>query len=303
MKIFITGGAGFIGSNLANYLVNQGSKVWVIDNLSNGKKENLDEKVTFIGGDLTGFQLGYFDEVKPEVVFHLAAQTSGVLSFKKPYDDMYSHVVDTFIMLQESLKHKVKHFIYTSSTTVYGDCGGCEIDRETSTYPQTYYATGKLAAEKYVQFFNTQGLSTTIYRLPNVYGPMQNLDNMDQGMVSIFLKYFLDGGPIMVKGGLDRERDFIYIDDVVNELISCILHSNCFGKIFNLVTGNSYSVLELIGILGKTLDRKEYTIQIEGGTPGDQYKVKFADGGRKDFINLNEGIKRMVEYYVPNMRK
>ena len=300
--ILVTGGAGFIGSALTRRLLAEGYNVTVVDNCSNGCKENVPEKAQFIKADLTKestYRL--LDNTAFDVVFHLSSQSSGTMSFEDPLGDMKSHLYATFSLLQLSLERKLSRFMFSSSTTLYGDTKVLPVNEDYPRNPKTYYATGKLACEEYIRFFSSQGLPTTIFRLPNVYGPGQNLKNKDQGMVSIYLSYILEGQPIIVKGSKDRFRDFIYIDDVVNGWMLAFKDDSTIGKTYNLASGKKSTVEQVLNGLKSACEQHDYPIKFCEGTPGDQLglvadisKIK-NELGFTPIIGLEEGLKLMFE--------
>jgi UDP-glucose 4-epimerase len=300
--ILVTGGAGFIGSALVRRLLTEGYVVTVIDDCSNGRKENVPKEATFIKADLLEEKIyREISNISFDAVFHLAAQSSGALSFKDPMADMKSHLYITFSLLQLSLKKKVSRFMFPSSTTVYGDTENLPVDEGCLQNPKTYYATGKLACEKYIRFFFGQGLPTTIFRLPNVYGPGQNLQNKNQGMVSIYFSYLMEDEPIIVKGSKDRFRDFIYIDDVVEGWMRAFEISDSIGETYNLASGNKSTVEQVLYELKKACGRPNYPIEFTSGTPGDQQGITFniskiqQEIGFSPKIDIREGLKKMVE--------
>ncbi len=299
----VSGGAGFIGSHIAHRLVEEGHNVTIVDNLSNGLRKNMPPKAHFIELDLSTFH--DFEALKYQTfdaVFHLAAQSSGALSFDDPRVDFKSHLVATFHLLQYCLARGIGHFLYASSTTTYGDPQYLPVDEQHSQVPKTYYAVGKRAAETYVGFHQSQGLQTTILRLPNVYGPGQNMKNQDQGMVSIFLSYILEGQPIPVKGSLDRFRDFIYIDDVVEGFHMALGNERAFGRTFNLASGNRTTVREILNGLTRACGDEAYPVEVKGGTPGDQsgmvcdVNLIEKELGFRARTSIDYGIKKTVEY-------
>lgn len=273
-NFLVTGGAGFIGSHIAKRLVSLGYKVTVIDNLSNGSEENIPSEAEFIKVDLSEEKsLSSLKNISCDGIFHLAAQSSGALSFENPLLDLKSHVMATYFLLDWCKNNGVRRFLFSSSTTTYGDPLYLPIDERHPQQPKTYYAAGKMACEAYIRFFQTIGIETTILRLPNVYGPCQNLANKDQGMVSIYLSYILENSPIVVKGSLDRFRDFIYVDDVVDAFLTALDNRTSFGKIYNVATGKKTTVREIINGLVKVCGYMDYPIEIKEGTPGDQFGV------------------------------
>ena len=300
--IFVTGGAGFIGSALTRRLLADGYEVTVIDNLSNGRMENVSQEARFIKADLA-METTYREivEIPFDAVFHLASQSSGALSFEDPMADMKSHLFITFSLLQLSLKRKVSRFMFSSSTTLYGDTNGLPVNEDCPVNPKTYYATGKLACEDYIRFFFGQGLPTTVFRLPNVYGPGQNLQNKDQGMVSIYLSYIMEGQPILVKGSRDRFRDFIYIDDVVDGWMKGFASPDTIGKTYNLASGKKSTVDQVLEGLKTACGKPDYPVEFATGTLGDQSGLVAdissiqKEIGFNPKTDLQEGLRKMVE--------
>jgi len=300
--ILVTGGAGFIGSALTRRLLSDGYEVTVVDDLSNGKKENVPAEARFIEADLleegTHHKIG---SIPFDAVFHLASQSSGALSFEDPMADMKSHLYITFSLLQLSLEKKVSRFMFSSSTTLYGDTKRFPVSEDHPRNPKTYYATGKLACEDYIRFFFGQGLPATVFRLPNVYGPGQNLQNKDQGMVSIYLSYIMEDQPILVKGSRDRFRDFIYIDDVVDGWMRGFTSSDSIGKTYNLASGKKSTVDQVLEGLKTACGKPDYPVEFATGTPGDQSGMVVDISKIQKEIGFNpktslvEGLKIMVE--------
>jgi len=302
-RALVTGGAGFIGSHLAKKLIQEGYYVFVIDNLSTGRRSNVPEAAEFIELDLSlTDSLDELRDLHLDVIFHLAAQSSGTLSFVDPHADLRSHICSTFYLLQYCLKFKVNRFLYASSATVYGDPLYLPVDENHPKNPQTYYAAGKISSEAYVNLFNSLGVNTTILRMPNVYGPGQNLENKNQGMVSIYLSFMLENSPIVVKGLPTRFRDFIYIDDVINAWIKAYKKPAAYGKTYNLASGKKSSVDDILNELVSAFDIPQYPIVFDYGTPGDQTGMLCDISRISEDLNWNPetdlktGIKKTVEY-------
>jgi len=302
-RALVTGGAGFIGSHLAKELIQSGYHVFVIDNLSTGRRSNVPEAAEFIELDLSmANSLDELQDLHLDMIFHLAAQSSGALSFVDPPADLRSHIFSTFNLLQYCLKFKVNRFLYASSATVYGDPLYLPVDENHPKNPQTYYAAGKISSEAYVNLFNSLGVNTTILRMPNVYGPGQNLENKNQGMVSIYLSFMLENSPIVVKGLPSRFRDFIYIDDVINAWIKAYETQEAYGKTYNLASGKKSSVEDILKELVSAFDIPQYPIVYDCGTPGDQTGMICDISRISEDLNWNPetdlktGIKKTVEY-------
>ncbi|MBW1740218.1 MAG: NAD-dependent epimerase/dehydratase family protein [Deltaproteobacteria bacterium] len=299
----VTGGAGFVGSHITAKLVSQGHKVIVIDNLSNGCEDNIPGQAEFIKADLS--QEKDFCKLRNlscDAVFHLAAQSSGALSFKDPLTDLQSHVMATYFLLEWSRKNGVKRFLYSSSTTTYGEPLYLPVDENHPQQPKTFYSAGKIACEAYIKLFQTMGIETTIFRLPNVYGPCQNLENKEQGMVSIYLSYILEGRPIIVKGPLKRFRDFIYVDDVVGAFLMAVDNPVSYGKIYNLASGKKTTVQEILDGLITACGYTDYPIEVRDGTPGDQFGIVCditlvkKDLGWAQRTSIQDGLAKTVRF-------
>ncbi len=301
--IIVTGGAGFIGSQMARRLLSDNYKVTILDDLSTGKKGNLPQKADFIKIDL-GIESQYskLKEVKCDAIFHLAGQSSGEASFLDPVKDCRSHVLSTVNLLEWAKKGKgLKQFLYASSMAIYGDPPSLPVDENCPLSPKTFYASAKLSAENYLRIYQSMGIPTTIFRLFSVYGPGQNLDNKMQGMISIYLSYILDRMPIQVKGTKERFRDFVYMDDVVDAWMLAYQNPKAYGKTYNLCGGVKTTVEDVIKFLRQAISDDKYLVEFLKGTIGDQFGV-FGDNKRikKDLgwspkVDIKEGIKRMVE--------
>jgi UDP-glucose 4-epimerase len=301
-QILVTGGAGFIGSALTRRLLEKGYEVTVVDNCCNGKEENVPEGVRFLKADLT--EESVYREIETfsfDAIFHLASQSSGAKSFEDPVGDMKSHLYITFNLLQLALEKKVSHFMFSSSSTLYGDAKVFPVSEDHPKNPKTYYSAGKLACEGYIRFFSSLGLPTTVFRLPNVYGPGQNLENKHQGMVSIYLSYILEGQPVLVRGSKDRFRDFIYIDDVVDGWMRAFENPKAKGKTYNLASGKKSTVEQVLDALKSACGKLDYPIEFEDGTLGDQVGMVVDiskiqnEIGFKPAVDLPTGLKRMFE--------
>jgi UDP-glucose 4-epimerase len=311
--VVVTGGAGFIGSHIARRLDETGYEVIVIDNLQTGTTDNLPRGVEFIQGDISRKKcLSALNGKTIYAVFHLAAQSSGEVSNENPGLDLKVNTLRTLQLLHWCKTHSVPRFVYASSMAVYGDVLKNPVPENQICSPLSFYGISKFSSEHYVQHFAREGLATTCFRMFSVYGPGQNMTNMKQGMVSIFLAYLLHGEEIWVKGSGDRFRDFTYIDDVVNAWCSCLENEKSYGKIYNLAKGEKTLVRDLvhkeIELFG--LDPETYPVKFEGSTPADQFGL-FADIslikrdlGWKPEVSLDEGLKKMIawvkkEYSIP----
>ena len=301
-KYLVTGGAGFIGSCVAKRLLNDGHDVWIIDNFRTGYASNVPDEAIFIQGDCSDKRT--IDSLGLEVfdaIFHIAGQSSGEISFEDPVYDINANTVSSILLLDFAVKTNCQRFIFASTMSVYGDIDERAASEDLLACPKSFYAVSKLASEHYLKVFaNTRSINFSALRYFNVYGPGQNLENMKQGMASIFLtQLFSDKTPsLVIKGSLDRFRDFIFINDVVDITVCCLNAPEAQNKIINVGTGEKTTVREILKVIMREAEI-EKPISIEGSTPGDQFGI-CADTSllksfyKKDLISFNEGMRLFV---------
>ena len=303
MKCYlVTGAAGFIGSALAKKLIDQGHEVWTIDNLSTGYRENIPSGVVFIEGACQESSvIKKLKSKKFDAILHFAGQSSGEISFDDPVYDLRTNTESTLRLINYGLEYGCPRFIYASSMSVYGVVEDNPISEEHATSPLSFYGVGKLASENYIRIYQSKGLVPTTLRIFNVYGPGQNMRNMRQGMISIYLQQLLQNESIIVKGALDRYRDFIYIDDCIAFIMHVINNEKSCGRTYNVGTGIQTTVKELLDKLMMIAGVKK-TIELKQGTPGDQKGI-FADIstaqkelGYEPRYNLDEGLDKMITW-------
>lgn len=305
-KYLITGGAGFIGSRLVHYLKNKNNKIYIIDDLSTGQRNNLrnlPKNVTFIKGDCSNPKiLDKIKKIKFDTIFHLAGQSSGEISFDSPTNDLNRNLLSTVKLAEFSVKNKVRKFIYASSMSVYGNLNYKDslANEKSECNPLSFYGISKLSSERYLKTFAKLGLNTTILRFFNVYGPNQNLKNLRQGMISIYLAQLLKSNKVIIKGSLKRFRDFIFIDDVVKILFLSSIKKNTKNKTYNISTGNKTTVKKIISLISE-ITKKKLIIKLSKSTPGDQFGIYAKpylikkDLKIKKFVSLKDGIKKMIQ--------
>lgn len=220
MRLLITGGAGFIGSHMAENFSNKGWEVVVLDNFLTGKRENLSHisgNLKIVEGDIRDATI--VNEVMQgcDAVIHLAALASVPASFKNPVETYEVNFMGTQNVLEAALQHKVKRVTFASSSAVYGDTETFPITEENPDNPLSPYGVSKLLGEKLCRFYNTAfGLSVVIFRFFNVYGPRQNPFSEYSAVIPKFLSIIKDGGTPVIFGDGEQTRDFIYISDLVH---------------------------------------------------------------------------------------
>ena len=301
-KYLITGAAGFIGSHTAQKFIDDGHEVWTIDNLRTGDKARIPAGVKFIHGDCQdNAVIGKLNGTLFDAIIHLAGQSSGQISFEDPDYDFQTNVVSTVKLIEYALKTKSLRFIYASSMSVYGNVPDLPIAENREPQPISFYGIGKLTSEQYLKMYEGKGLEPTSVRFFNVYGPNQNMNNLKQGMISIYLAQLLKNDRVIVKGALDRFRDFVYIDDAVDFICRILDDQYAVGKVFNCGTGVRTTVDELIKKLSRSTGISKDIVQ-EGTTPGDQKGI-YADTSlvQRTFgfvpqTNLDNGLRAMVEW-------
>jgi UDP-glucose 4-epimerase len=306
-KILVTGAAGFIGSHIARDLIERDYEVWSIDNLSTGFKENLHKDIIFIEGNCQDSStIRKLNNTKFRVILHFAGQSSGEISFDDPIYDLETNTKSTLQLLEYAYQTDCKRFIYASSMSVYGNVEDIPIPENYSLNPLSFYGVGKLTSERYLRIYNKhKNLNTTSLRLFNVYGPGQNLKNLRQGMVSIYLAQMLKSNTINIKGDLTRFRDFIYIEDIVKITRELMNITNTIDTEINIGTGKKTTVLELFNKLNTYFHNEKKYLILES-TPGDQKGI-YADNNilLNHFNNLNltsidEGLDKMCSWAIKN---
>jgi len=245
MRILVTGGAGFIGSHVADHLLGRGHEVAVVDNLSTGKRENVPEGVRFHEADVRSGLGEVFGEFRPEAVAHLAAQMDVRRSVREPAFDADVNVLGTIRLLESCVEHEVRKVVFASTGgAVYGEQREFPAKEDHPQYPVSPYGVSKLAGERYLHYYETQhALSYVVLRYANVYGPRQD-PHGEAGVVAIFCGKLLEGGTPTVFGDGLQTRDYVYVGDVVRA--NLLAAEAKAGEAINIGTGVGTSVLELV---------------------------------------------------------
>ncbi len=300
-KILVSGGAGFIGSNLVDSLIELGYEVLIIDSLISGKKEYINPNAKFYQVDILSNELeNIFIQEKPDYVFHLAAQIEVSKSMKDPLKDAEINLKGGFNILENCRKYLVKKIIFSSTGgAIYGESEIIPTPESYSTNPLSFYGIHKLSFEKYLKCYNNEyGLDYGILRFSNVYGPRQ-FKGGEAGVVAIFIDNAVNGKSSIQYGDGNQTRDFVYVDDVVRALVSC-LKIDCRQEI-NISYGQEYTLKEIEKSIEKALGREIEIVEKEA-KPGEQKRSCLDNTLAKKILNwepkidLEEGIKRTIDW-------
>ncbi len=241
MRALVTGGAGFIGSNLVDALIARGDSVDVVDNLSSGKRENVHERARLHVLDVREPLEELFAELRPEVCFHLAAQADVRVSVERPDYDAEVNVIGTVHVLEAARSVGARVVFSSTGGAIYGECDE-PADESSERRPLAPYGTAKLAGEEYLLTYQRlYGMANVALRFGNVFGPRQD-PHGEAGVVAIFLGRLRDGETCLIFGDGKQERDYVFVGDVV---AAALAGSEVEGGIFNVGTGRATSVLEL----------------------------------------------------------
>jgi UDP-glucose 4-epimerase len=302
MKVLITGGAGFIGSHVADRLLKDGHEVVILDDLSTGHVEHLNPAARFYQMDI---QSPWLDELfkieRPEAVLHEAAQASVRRSVEDPGFDAGVNVMGTVTLLQASVRHRVRRFLFASTGgALYGDADVIPTPEDYPTLPVSPYGASKLAAEVYLRTFHAlHGLSYAALRYANVYGPRQD-PHGEAGVVAIFARRLLRGETARINGDGKQTRDFVYVGDVA-EANAHALTSDVVGS-FNVGTGVETDINAIFQLL-KRLSGNNQTEVHGPALPGEQRrsvvdarKIQKVMGWRPQ-TSLEAGLDATVRYF------
>jgi UDP-glucose 4-epimerase len=307
MKVLVTGGAGFIGSHVADALLTAGHEVVVLDDLSTGRRVNVPDRASFVQGDIRDVAVvgKLFSEVKPDVVTHQAAQTSVAISTREPLRDADVNILGSLNILNHCVQHKVQRLVFASTGgAIYGEVpDGTRASEDTAPNPLSPYACSKFAVEKYLNAYAREhGLASSVLRYANVYGPRQD-PHGEAGVVAVFAQRVLHAEPIQInarktKGDDGCVRDYVFVADVVKANLYAI-EGRLKQSPLNVCTGVATTTLELARLMESAAGvpaklthgaRREGDVERSVLDPGDPAPLGPA-------LPLSEGISRTVAWF------
>jgi len=302
MRCIVTGGAGFIGSNLVDKLIDDGHEVIIFDNYSTGKKENINPKAKFFLVDIShqpSFENKTMKDVMTgvDVVFHLAALARVQPSIENPIEYHNTNVNGTLNLLKACVDYDVKRFVFSSSSSVYGDVEEKDLptSEDANLNPMSPYAIHKLIGEQYCKLFSElYGLETVCLRYFNVYGERQPIEGAYTLVMGVFAQQLLNGKPMTIRGDGEQRRDFTYVGDVVDANIRCMdypLELN--GDVFNIGNSDNKSVNQIADMMG-----------------GDKINIPSRVEPKETLANIQKGKKLLnweptqkIEEWMPKYKK
>lgn len=296
MKAIVTGGAGFIGSHIAERLLDDGHQVTIVDDLSAGKEENIPEMARFVKASVTQklpdelFQWA-------DVIFHNAASKKNVC-LKNPLRDLEVNGGGTLRLLESARRFGVKKFVHASTGSVYGNVVDSQISEGTHLLPVSYYGISKLTGENYVRFYGiAYDMNVTVLRYFHVYGERQENDPALGGVVAIFLDRVKNGRSIVIHGSGEQERVFTHVDDIVEANMQAWKQPRAYGQVYNCAASEKITVLKLAEMIMEKYG--EVDLAFESELPGDIFwfdvsSLKIEQALGVPFRKFTKGFKEVT---------
>ncbi len=305
--VLVTGGAGFIGSNLADELIKQGAKVKILDNFVTGFQENLNEingDFEFIEGDINNDSILKDAVQKVDIIFHEAALPSVPRSVENPLETHQACVNGTLNVLLKAKDAGVKRLIYAASSSAYGDQLTLPKIETMRPEPLSPYAAAKLMGEYYCQVFNdVYGLETICLRYFNVFGPRQNPSSMYSGVISKFIDALMKNENPTIYGDGEQSRDFTFIANVVDANIKAAQTKEGIGKVINAANGERISLNELLEVLKTITNKPNIKAEYQDARKGDVKHSQCSNEravewlGYEKLVGLEEGLRKTIDWW------
>jgi len=302
-KVLVTGGAGFIGSHVSEELIARGYEVIVLDDLSGGFEDNIVKGAGFIHGSITDQQLIHhiFQEEKFDYVFHLAAYAAEGLSHFIKYFNYTNNLLGSINLINASINHEVKCFVFTSSIAVYGASPKLPMSEEDTPHPEDPYGISKLAVEQELRVSPDMfGLNYIIFRPHNVYGEKQNIGDRYRNVVGIFMNQILQDKPMTIFGDGTQTRAFSYIKDVAPLIAESVQIPDAYNQVFNIGADQPYSVNELALSVAKAMGVSPQILHLP---PRNEVKDAYSSHekiqrvfGKRPVTSLEDGLNAMAAW-------
>lgn len=305
MLALVTGGAGFIGSNVAEALLARGDQVRVLDDFSSGYKENLPPGAELFAGDVSDLDLLDRACDGVEVVFHQAALRSVFRSVEQPLPTDTTNTHGTLVVLDAARRAGARRVVAASSSSVYGGADQRPTPESYPVNPRSPYAVSKLAGEQYCRVYaDLYGLETVALRYFNVYGPRQRPDSQYAAVIPLFIRALREGASPVVHGDGAQSRDFAFISDVVaaNLAAGCAPAEQCSGNVYNIAGGAEHSLLELLDVVARILHVDVAAQHVEP-RPGDvrhscaDISAATRDLGHTPRVTFTEGLAHTIAWF------
>ena len=307
MRYLVTGGAGFIGSNIVDELVRRGHSVVVLDNLSSGKESNLAsvrDKIELSTGSVTDLAAVQAACRGAEYVIHLAARTSVPRSVEDPVDTNHANIDGTLNVLVAARDAKVRRFVFAASSSAYGETPTLPKVETMQPAPISPYGVTKYVGELYAQVFGrVYGLENASVRYFNVFGPRQDPTSQYSGVLSLYMLAVIEGKPPVVYGDGEQSRDFTYVENIVDETLRACEATGASGKVFNGGTGARITLNQVLRQLEKITGTK-IQAKYESARTGDilhsQADISLARKilGYEPSVLFEQGLKRTWDWYT-----
>jgi len=306
-RILVTGGAGFIGSHVVDQLISRGYEPVVIDNLSSGKASNINSHAKFYEVDITdqAHLSKVFDKEKPEMILHYAAQTSVAFSIENPSFDARVNIIGSLNVFEAARKYRARRIVLASTGgAIYGEPKTLPCQEDDVINPLAPYGISKMSMEHFSNSYRLYGLDVVTLRLGNVYGPRQD-PNGEAGVIAIFSGKMLSGEDIVVYGKGDQQRDFVFVDDVVDASMKA-LFSKGVG-VYNISSGLGVTVNAIIDKLRNLLNWRG-KVKHQPARAGEVFKIYLSSVkalnafGWEAKISLDEGLKKTATYIDSQIR-
>jgi UDP-glucose 4-epimerase len=303
VRVLVTGGAGFIGSHVADALLANGHEVTILDDLSGGFRENVPRGAAFSEGSVTDDRLvnALFDSGRFDYVYHLAAYAAEGLSHFIKRFNYTNNVIGSVTLINAAINTGVKGFVFTSSIAVYGRTPDLPMTEQTRPEPEDSYGIAKYAVERELAASHELfGLDYVIFRPHNVYGPRQNIGDRYRNVVGIFMNQILHGKPMTVFGDGTQTRAFSYIDDVAPVMAEAIGKPEAWNQVFNIGADQPTTLNELARRVGEAMGATPDVVHLP-----ERHEVAHAHSdharlarvfGRRPAVSLDEGLRRMAAW-------